>query len=293
MKLSQLHILVAVAEHQNFSEAALQLGISQSAVSHAIASLEQELGVVLLLRGRHGATLMPVGVQIVEAARQILQLEATIARAANLAKGLQGGQVRVASFRSVATQILPQVIAAFRQQFPAIVVIITEHDDYPEVEQALRNGSADVGFTLLPASDEFETWELLQDEYIALFPPGFEQAGTHLTWAELAAYPLILPPESHSCCNLVKAHCRDRGKPLQAAYVVREDSTTVNMVIQGLGGTIMPRLAAAPIPANVQVYSLPDPLFRTIGVATLSQALLPPAVFAFLETLRKTGVPMS
>jgi hypothetical protein len=61
IKLSQLRALVAVAECGNFSEAALHLEVSQSAVSHAIATLEDELGVVLFTRGRHGATLTPIG----------------------------------------------------------------------------------------------------------------------------------------------------------------------------------------------------------------------------------------
>jgi DNA-binding transcriptional ArsR family regulator len=59
LKISQLRALVAVANHGNFSEAALHLELSQSAVSHAIASLEEELGVMLLSRGRHGAHLTP------------------------------------------------------------------------------------------------------------------------------------------------------------------------------------------------------------------------------------------
>jgi DNA-binding transcriptional LysR family regulator len=71
MKLSQLRVLVAVAEYENFTEAALQLEMSQSAVSHAIAALEERLGVVLFLRGRTGAHLTPVGQQIVTHAKAI------------------------------------------------------------------------------------------------------------------------------------------------------------------------------------------------------------------------------
>lgn len=58
LKLSQLQILVAVADGGSFSEAALKLQMSQSTVSYAIASLETELGVVLLSRGRYGAHLI-------------------------------------------------------------------------------------------------------------------------------------------------------------------------------------------------------------------------------------------
>ena len=55
MKLSQLRILAAVVDYDTFSEAALQLDVSQSAISHSISALEDALGVVLFSRGRHGA----------------------------------------------------------------------------------------------------------------------------------------------------------------------------------------------------------------------------------------------
>lgn len=61
MKLSQLLAVVAVADNGNFSEAALELNLSQPAVSHAIATLEDSLGVQLFLRGRHGAVATPAG----------------------------------------------------------------------------------------------------------------------------------------------------------------------------------------------------------------------------------------
>lgn len=168
LKISQLRALVAVAEHGNFSLAALHLELSQSTVSHAIATLEEELGVVLLIRGRHGATLTPIGEQVIQEARQVLQLLEAIRKKANLAKGLQGGQVRVASVRSIATHVLPEVIARFRKEFPTISVVIAEYTLYAEVEQELRQGRADVGFTSLPTTAEFEVWELLQDEFVAL-----------------------------------------------------------------------------------------------------------------------------
>ncbi|HEY9663455.1 MAG TPA: LysR family transcriptional regulator, partial [Allocoleopsis sp.] len=96
IKISQLRSLVAVAECGNFGEAALSLGISQSAVSHAIASLEEALGVVLFSRGRRGAQLTPVGEQIVLYARQSLQSLEEMTKAASLARGLAGGTVRIA-----------------------------------------------------------------------------------------------------------------------------------------------------------------------------------------------------
>jgi DNA-binding transcriptional LysR family regulator len=286
LKLSQLRILVAVADCGNFTEAALNLEMSQSAVSHAVATLEEYLGVVLVARGRYGARLTTVGEQVAKHARAIVQHVNEIGKAAELAKGLSGGQVRLASFRSVATHLLPTVIAEFHYRFPAISVSLTEHDDYPLVEQALREGRADVGFTFMPASPDLEAWEILQDEFVALFPPGFKPADGQLTWQELVSHSLIMPPVDYVMMQRVYEHVQAFGYGLKVAYEVGTDATIVSLVAQGLGATILPRLAAEPIPANLQVYSLPVPLKRVIGVAVMAEALHTPAIYAFLEILK-------
>ncbi len=287
IKLSQLRALVAVAEHHNFSEAALHLEVSQSAVSHAIASLEEELGVVLLSRGRHGANLTPVGEQVIGYARQILQILEMIGKEANLSKGLEGGQVRIASFRSIATHVLPAAIVRFRKSFPAIAISVTEYRDTAEIEQALKSGRADLGVAHLPFPSGFEAWEILRDEYLALLPPQSRHTDSPLTWPELLAYPLIMPPESDSCCALIYNHFRKAGFPITPAYQIQEDSTIVSMVSQGLGAAVLARLAAEPLPPEIELHHLPKPLERVIGVAIAADMLHTPPVFAFLETLKQ------
>ncbi len=289
LKLFQLQVLIAVADHGSFSEAAQQLQMSQSAVSYAIATLEADLGVVLLSRGRYGAHLTPVGEQIVDRARQITYMMDDIVKQANLARGLRGGHMRISSFRSAATHILPEVIAEYCRRYPEIAVSIADYDDRPGVEEDLRKGRADIGITYLPTSNEFETWELVTDEVVALFPPTFEPASTKLSWEELTTIPLIMAPDGDGCDAMVYAHCAKYGITLHATYQIRSDATIVNMVAQGLGAAISPQLAAEPIPAGVQVYSLPAPFFRVISVAVLADALLTPAAFAFLDLLKSTS----
>lgn len=111
LKLSQLQVLIAVAASGSFSAAALQLQLSQSAVSYVISSLEAQLGVVLVARGRYGSQLTPLGEEVVDLERQVMYLTEDIFTRANLAKGLDGGQVRISAFRSAATHILPEAIA--------------------------------------------------------------------------------------------------------------------------------------------------------------------------------------
>lgn len=286
LKISQLRAFVMVADRSNFSTAALELGVSQSTVSHAIATLEEALGVMLLVRGRHGAVLTAIGEEMLPEARQVLQLLEKIQHKAHLNRGLQTGQVRIACVRSIATHILPQVIARFRDKYPQISIVIDEYDRYTEVEQALRESQADVGFTALPTTPEFETWELFRDEFVALFPPNTIDPALPLTWEQLTCYPMILNLRSQKHNHSVIEHLAQFAQTLKVEYEVREDSTVLAMVKQSLGATIMTRLVAEPIPDEIQVKSLPVPLERVVVVAILADAILPKAAFAFLDMLK-------
>jgi DNA-binding transcriptional LysR family regulator len=287
LKISQLRILVAVAEYRNFSEAGLHLEISQSAVSHAIATLEAELGVILFHRGRNGAEPTAVGEQLILLAKQILDLLQKIATEANRAKGLNGGNVRLAAFRSAATHILPAAIALFRRQFPSITVNVSDVDNHVEIENMLRSGQADIGIVDLPCSDEFETWEIFRDEYVVLLADTIKINQTELTWEQLAAYPLILSANG-SCSLEIRKYLQRSALPIKIAYEMKQDSTITSMAMQGLGAAILPRLAAEPVPATVKLYSLPVPLERIIQVAIVKKALHTPAVFAFLNALKNS-----
>lgn len=290
LKISQLVALVAVAEQGGFSAAALQLGLAQSTVSHAIATLESDLGVVLLLRNRAGAVLTPIGTQIYQQAKNVLNGLSDIQQTASQAKDLQTGRVRVAAVRTVATHILPGVISQFRRVHPRLTVEISELDRYALVEQSLREGQADLGFTLLPTSPEFQSWEIFREEFVALLPPdekalSEKEKQNSLTWEELVSYSRIVNLRSTQHNDLVGEHLAHFGHHLPADYEVREDSTLMNMIEKGLGAAVLARLEAEPVPAGVRVRSLPEPLKRVVGVAILENAVLPRAVFAFLDVL--------
>ncbi len=289
MNILHLQIFLAVVEHGSFSLAALKLDISQSAVSRAIASLEDELRVSLLARGRFGAHPTPIGERILVHARHILQARESIDYEIDLEKSLHGGRVRIASFRSAATHLLPPLIAKFRQQFPSVEITLTEKDP-TGIEQALLEGQVDIGLVPLPrSSEELDSWEIARDEFVVLLPPSSRSAPDLLTWDDLSRYSFILYNYAE-CTSAVRNHWAKWGKSFKVAYEIKEDSTIVSMVSQGLGAAILPRLAALPIPESVQVRSLPVPLERLIGAAILSSVLQSPAVFAFLDLLRGIGM---
>ena len=286
MNIFQLEVLTKVVECGTFSDAAITLDTSQSAVSRAIAALESELGLPLLTRGRLGAKLTPVGERILCHAEAILETRELIEYEINLEKGLYNSRLRIASFRSAATHLLPANIARFRNRFPHVEVVLVELDP-AGVEQSLREGDTDIGLIPLPRSEEFSTLEIARDEYVVLLPKSDPPPPKDLTWEQLGNQSFILFNYAE-CTSAVRNHWSEWGQSLQVGYVIREDSTIVSMVAQGLGAAILPRLAAQPIPDGVYVRSLPVRLNRIIGAATLANTPPAPAAQAFLELLKQS-----
>ncbi|MEM9003360.1 MAG: LysR family transcriptional regulator [Cyanobacteria bacterium P01_F01_bin.86] len=289
IKVSQLRALLSVANYHSFSRAADELDLSQSSISHAIATLESELGISLFSRGRQGAQLTPVGERILVQVQTILSALDTIEAEAHQVRGLTGGTVRVATFRSLATSFLPQEIAQFNDQFPAISVALVECVYQEEVEQALQDERADIGLLHLPTEREFETWELFRDEFLVILPPDSNNSKSPLSWEEIAQYPMILSPGKDSCDEMVIQHFARYQKSLKIAYEVREASTILSMVRQGLGATIMHCAEIASFINDLRISPLPVPLERINGVAIMKEGLHLPATFMFLELLKSMG----
>ena len=97
MTLTQLEIFSLVAELQGFTSAAHRLGISQSAVSHAIKALEQELGVELFRRHQTAVELSEIGAQLLGRARAMLGLANSLQQEAADARGMKRGTLRIGS----------------------------------------------------------------------------------------------------------------------------------------------------------------------------------------------------
>lgn len=296
MKLSQIRSFVTVARCGKFSQAAIELDLTQPTVSHAISTLENDLGVQLLFRGKKGVNLTPMGESILAHCYRVLQSIEDIQQEANRYKSLEGGKVRISAFRGAAAQLLPKIRANFKIKYPQIDIKIAEEKDCPQVEQMVYEGKADIGFTILPTAKELETVEVLRDDYIVLLPPNVDLSQktdyslvnlTKISWTQLLSIPIISYPNQNSCFKQIKNYFEGEGYQFKPAEQVRESDTIVNLVATGLGAAILPRLSVFHTPEGVTVGQLPKPLQRIVVVATPKDADLSHAVWAFIDFLKE------
>lgn len=297
MTLWQLQTLLTVIETGSFSAAALELDSAQSAVSYAVAELERDLGVRLLERGRFGARPTAVGERVAAHARAVLSLAEALRQEAALEHGAVQGRVRVATFRSMASQVLPKVMARLRRSHPGLEVgVMEENGDVSELERLLLEGRAEVAFLQAPYPESALVWDLLKDPYVVLLPQNHLLAGRSVRRADLLNVPLILYDNDDRCGLVVQRYLQDAGRTLRATtHNIREDSTIFSLVAQGLGVSVVPELAFRDLPDTVLRVPLAEPLERTLGVAIAPQSLKIPAVRVFLDALRvqfpESGVP--
>ena len=103
-----------VFERNSFSDAARDLGYTQSAVSQMIKSLEEELGVTLLVRSRSGVALTYEGRHLLPYIRDTVNAYRMLQSQAAGFSGLEQGTIRLGTFTSVSSFLLPPAMERFR-----------------------------------------------------------------------------------------------------------------------------------------------------------------------------------
>jgi len=283
MTLIQLQIFSLVSELGGFTAAASRLGVSQSAISHAIKSLEQELGVTLFLR-RH-STVEPtnIGQQLLLRARVMLGAAETMRQEASASKTLQKGYLRVGSFGPTSSvHLLPAILKVFCKAYPGIEVHIDEAPD-KQVIQWLEERRIDIGFVVLP-NDTFKTYPIFTDQMVAILPQKHCLAqNTTVSLSELSHHPFALT-EAGSGALITRLFARARVTP-QIRYRTTQILSTLDTVSRGDAVTI---LAESALPKGEHqdyvIRALDPPITRQVGLAIPDEDQASPATRAFIKT---------
>lgn len=281
MTLTQLKVFITVVETGSFSKAGEILGLSQPAISHAIAGLESALGSTLLIRNRNGISLSEIGAQIVPHIREMLRLESTILEEIESHQSLRKGTVRIGSFPSISASWLPSLIPSFKQAFPEIDLHVVE-GTYEEIEEWITRGIVQAGFVTTPCHS-IEITPLCHDELVAVLPPDHSKAMDKVIPLQyLDKQPFILP--NAGCQSLILDTFKQYEIYPDIRFELRETSTILQMVKAGEGATILPLLALQGTGDHHSNWFHTDPpMARQIGIAVRSRKFSSPATRAFVQ----------
>lgn len=284
MDCRQLEYVVAVAEHGGFTKAAAALRVSQPALSHGVRVLERELGVELFARLGRSVRVTDAGERVVAAARRVLKEMADLETVAALAAGAVTGTLELAALPTLSADPLAPLVGRFRVAHPGVVVRIGEPEDLVAVEEAVRSGRAEIGFTDLTTGGHGLTRiELMRQRTLAILPPGSpDDDGSPLAASALAAMPLVVTPIGTSMRRLLdRALARVGGRP-NVAVEVHNREAIIPLVLAGAGVSLVPEMAAADAARRgAVVRALKPAVTRRVGIIH-RPGPLSPAARAFL-----------
>ena len=276
-------------ERNSFSDAARDLGYTQSAVSQMIKSLEAELGVTLLVRSRSGVTLTYEGRHLLPSIRDTVNAYRMLQSQAAGFSGLEQGTIRLGTFTSVSSFLLPPAMERFRRQHSRIRFELYQ-GLYYELEVWVSEGVGDCGFTDLSRSMPFVCEPIYQDTMLAVLPEGHPLGeNIFIQIDELAAEPFILLEEGRGggCIRELLA----RQPQTNVQYRAADDYTILNIAESRLGVSILPEAGLRRSGQRLTARRLSPELQRTIGVIYKQKTGLSTAGQLFLSELKASRIP--
>jgi molybdate transport repressor ModE-like protein len=288
LELRHLLALQAVAREGSFAGAAEALGYTQSAISQQIAALERAVGQRLVERpgGRRRIWLTEAGEALLRHADAIVaHVHAAAADVEALADG-RAGRLRVGTYQSVSTKLLPPVVHAFRDRFPDVTLELHEARDDADLYGLLERAELELSFGLLPTPEgPFEALELLRDPYVLVVAADSALADRAVapTLAELAELPLI----GFSACRQerwLETTLQARAKAPTWVFRSDDNATIQAMAAAGVGVALVPALAVDTADQRTVSIELGDLLPpRRLGIVWHVDRTRSAAAEAFIE----------
>jgi len=297
LRLRDLHVLFAVVQQGSMAKAGAHLGMSQSAVSQAVAALEHAVEVRLLDRTPRGIELTPYGAALMRRGQNAFDELRSGVKDIEFLRSSEVGEVRIACTESVAAGVLPAVIERFSQRYPKVRLNVYQTTTHLLGFAALNERSADLVLTLVPKPFEQDLSEQLQSE--VLFHDRICLAASKQSpWtrrrkirlADLARVPLISPSaDTPGGAALIEAF---RAAGLPAPNISLTTFSVHLRSLLSMRGRFVAVLPGSVLRFNPDVYSLKELTLDLsmphppVLIVTLKNRTLSVPVERFIECAR-------
>lgn len=241
ISMRQLRYFVAAATTGRFSQAALDVHVSQSAITSAVAQLEENLGVNLFERQPYGVALTAEGHRFLQHARHILETLNDALKEPLFLSHTQEGVVRVGATYAVLGYFLPSLLARFKRSYPQVDIDLVDMDR-PSIEQAVLEGRLDLGLIIVSNSeaiDRFEHYVLIRSRrqlWLASHHPLMTKPD--ITLKDVAEHAYILGTVEEGEAS-TQRYWQARGLEPRVAFRTSSMESVRGLVAHGFGVTIL------------------------------------------------------
>lgn len=287
MDLRQMEYVLALADEQNFTRAASVCGVSQSGLSAAIRSLEDELDTELFARTTRRVEPTEAGLALLPHARELLSQARAGRDAVVRASRTLSGQLRVGAEQCLGVVDVPALLERFHRCYPQVSIHFSQAGSY-ELLDMMRNGTLDVAFVATASHlGTLNRTELARKPIVLLCPPSHPLAGRgRLQWSDLDGADFIDFQESWAVRAINDEVARARGIHRVVRCTVNDIHTLLDLVHRGLGIAMVPHsIAAKPQAAGLSVVQLPQQAGEWVVSVVTPPNAAPPAAVHLLELL--------
>ena len=291
MNLFYLRYFVKLAHVQHYTKAAEQLCITQPSLSHAIAQLENELGVPLFEKNGRNTTLTRFGEEFLTCAEHTLStLDEGVSSLQRSARG--DGLIRLGLLRTLGVEFIPRLASRFLAENPDQDIKFTFHTG---VTQQLLDGLAAKKFDLVfcsqpPAELDFTAIPIKKQDLVLITPRNHPLAAQHtVDLAETLPYPQIYFAEGSGLRGVVDRLFLQVGVKPRIAYETEEDHVIAGLVAQGFGIAVVPYMDLL-LKLNLKILQISSPSGdQDFFMVNDDSVFMPPVVRNFRQFVLNGG----
>jgi DNA-binding transcriptional LysR family regulator len=266
-----LHAFVAIAERGSFQHAAAHLNLSQTALSHRIRKLEEDLGVKLLARTTREVSLTQAGLNLLPKVKDTIEsLAESLDQLRHEGRSRQAA-LAIGCLPTIASGRLPRALQRFQERHPDVVLRI--HDNSAtEIADLVEAGTVEFGITLVAAHRwDFDIEMLIKDPFTLVCPEGHPFASqTVMSWSDLAEEPLIRISSRAGNRIIIDDALGSRRETLCWRFEVQHIQTAIALVRAGVALTVVPRLSLDTVDERgLKLVPLRNPsITRQLGIVS-------------------------
>jgi LysR family hydrogen peroxide-inducible transcriptional activator len=245
MTITQLHYVLAIAEHKNFTKAAEKCFVTQPTLSTQIQKLEEELNILIFDRSKKPIELTDVGRKIVQQAKNIVNESDRIQDIVDQQKGFIGGEFKMGIIPTVMPTLLPMFLKAFIKKYPKVKLKIEELTTEDIITKIIE-GHLDAAIVSTPLENEhIKERVLFYEPFVGYIPFSHRlSAKKKIDVSDLEIDDMLLLEDGHcfrdGVINLCKAFKTQTNESFQLESGSIE--TLVKLSNEGLGMTLLPYL---------------------------------------------------
>ncbi len=277
-----------MARHRHFTRAAEELHIAQSALSHQIRKLEQELGTPLFERTSRRVAPTEAGLAVAARARRVLaEVEGARAEVDEL-RGVRRGRIWIGALLPMRDVDIPGLLAGFSRAHPGIEVSLRE-GIAADMLGHLAADELDAAFCLLAGdiSDEFAVERLGDEEVVAAFAPDRAPAARDVGVEDLADQAIVAPRRGSAITSALGRLFADAGRPLRLALESGDPFLLRSLAARGFATAILPHSFSRLEGSALEIRSLRPPVSLPVALVWRRERNLPPPARMFIEFVRR------